>query len=332
MTITRRSLKRAAQLSVWLTATLAGATAAHAQSWRPEKNVEIIVGTGPGGALDRAARTVQKLFHDRQLVPLSTVVNKPGGGHAVALAYLNQHPGDGHYLQVTSEPLLTNRITGKSAISYTDYTAIAQLFNEYMAFTVYADSPLKSGRDLAERLRKDPASLSISVSTSLGNANHIALVLVAKAAGGDIRKPKTVVFNSAGDAMTALAGKHVDVIVTGPANQVPLAQAGKVRILAIAAPRRLTGALGEVPTWKEQGVDVVAGTWRAVVAPRGLGAAQIAYWDEVFSKLSRGEEWQRDLERNHFANTYTASRETRQFFDAQNERLRAVLAELGLAK
>ena len=303
-----------------------------AQTWKPEKNVEIIVGTSPGGALDRAARTVQKLMEQKRLVPSSTVINKPGGGHAVALTYLNQHAGDGHYLQVTSEPLLTNKITGKSQIAYTDYTAIALLFYEYMAFTVHADSPIKNGKDFVARLRQDPASLSDSVSTSVGNANHIALALVAKAAGAAPKRLKTLVFNSAGDARTALAGKHIDMIVTGPASIAPMVHAGTLRIVAIAAPQRVTGLLADVPTWKEQGVDVVAGTWRAVVAPRGLDKAQLSFWDGVFSQLARSEEWRTDLENNLFANTYASSAETRRFFDAQYVRLTEVLGELDLAK
>ena len=303
-----------------------------AQTWKPEKTVEIIVGTGAGGALDRATRTVQKLMQDKRLVPGSVVVNKPGGGHAIALNYLNQNPGDGHYLQVTSEPFLTNKITGRSQLTYTDFTPIARLFNEYMAFTVNAGSPILNGKDFANQLRKDAGALSVSVSTALGNANHIALALFAKSVGADPRRLKTVVFSSAGDALAAVAGNHIGMIVTGPANIIPMVQAGKVRILGVSAPKRMGGALADTPTMKEQGIDVEAGTWRIVVAPRGLTKAQIAYWDNVFRQLTGSSEWRSDLEKNLFSNTYADSAETRHFLNEQNERLSAVLTELGLAK
>ncbi|MBI3937471.1 MAG: tripartite tricarboxylate transporter substrate binding protein [Betaproteobacteria bacterium] len=299
--------------------------------WKPEKNVEIVVGSSAGSALDRVARTVQKLFQDLKMVDSSVVVNKVGGGHMVALTYLNQHAGDGHYLEVISEPLITNRITGRGAVSHPDITPLARLFTEYMAFTVNADSPLKSGKDLADQLRRNPGSLSISIMTARGNANHIALVSIAKAAGADARKLKTVIFTSA-SAITALAGGHVDVIISGPAIVMPLVRSGKLRILAIAAPRRLGGAFAGIPVWKEHGIDVAAGTWRVVVGPGALPPQEIAFWDGAFSKLIQSREWRDDLEKNLFTDSYMNSRDTRHFLEIEYDRLRAALAELGMVR
>src|SRR5258706_7938041 len=145
-----------------------------AADWHPEKPVEIISGVAPGGALDIMARAMQKIWQDRRAFSVpSTVVNRPGAGSSVAWTYLNSHPGDAHYLAVTSATLLTNAITGSNPLNHNDVTPLAQMLSEYVVFAVRADSPLKTARDLVERLKRDPASISFGLATTLGNPSHI---------------------------------------------------------------------------------------------------------------------------------------------------------------
>lgn len=324
------SMSRSIGLALCLACTV---VVAHAQAWKPEKPVEVVVGVGPGGSMDRTARDVQKLLQTKFLLPVpSNVMNKPGGGHAVALSYLAMRPGDAHYIQVVNTPFLTNKILGRSPISHTDYTAIAMLFEEAEAFAVHVDSPIKTGRDLIELLRKDPVALSISISTGVGTANQVAVVLMAKAAGIDPRKVKAVAFNSASEGVTAVVGRHVDVLVTTPFSIMPLVETGKLRFIAVATPKRLTGAMAQVPTWREQGIDSAVGAWRAVIAPRGLSDAQIAYWDSVFGKLTGQKEWRAELDKNLATDTYMPSTKARQFFDTEDVKYRAVFSDIGLAK
>ena len=123
------------------------------------------------GPQDRTGRLIQKILQEQKLVPAPVnVVNKPGGGGVIGLTYLSQHPDDGHYLMVNSMTLFTNHITGRTALAYTDFTPLAVIGVEYVGVAVLSDSPVKSGRDLAERLKKDPASLSVSIGTTFGNA------------------------------------------------------------------------------------------------------------------------------------------------------------------
>ena len=210
-----------------------------AQTWKPEKQVEIIIGTSPGGPQDRMGRAVQRILQERKLVatPL-TVVNKAGGGGSLALNFLNQHAGDGHFMAVNALSTLTNHITAKSTIAPSDLTPLAMMGAEYVGITVRAESPLKTGKDLLDMLRKDPASLSVAVGTALGNATHLSFVLAMKAGGVDIKKLKTVVFGSGGDSMTALLGGHVDVAASAPSAMLSQVQAGKLRIVVIGAPAR----------------------------------------------------------------------------------------------
>lgn len=306
---------------------------AGAQSWRPEKPVEIPVGTGAGGPQDHMGRMLQKVLQENKLVSVPVnVMNKPGGGGVVVYDYVNQRANDPHYLMLHALTLFTNHITGKSTISHADFTPIAIMGVEYVAVSVRADSPLRSGADLVERLRKDPASLSVSIGTGLGNATHISFAQAMKEAGVDIRKLKTVVFNSPSEGVTALLGGHVDVMTGGASNVLQQVQAGRLRIIAIGAPQRLTGKLSNVPTWKDLGINSAFELWRGVAAPKGITRAQVQFWDDTLAKVAKSDLWRSDLENSQIDNIYKDSAETARYWKAQYDGARAVLTELGMAK
>ena len=163
-------------------ALFAFAASATAQTWSPQKNVELVVPNPPGGSNDKTARTVERIVVSNKLIPSTlSIVNRAGGGGSIAYTYVQQHAGDPHYLVVAGPALLTNHITGASKLHHTDLTAIASLFDDYTAFAVNADGPIKTGKDLVERLRKDPKSVTIGFSPLLGSHNHIAAGLLMKA-------------------------------------------------------------------------------------------------------------------------------------------------------
>ena len=304
----------------------------HAQ-WQPTKNVEIIAPAAAGSALDAVARLVQKVLQEKKLLNASlVVVDKAGGGNAVGFNYLNSRPADGHAILVTPFTIITNKITGANPINYQDITPIAMLADEHIAFVVNANSPMKSGRDLLERIKRDPASVSMALAASLGNANHIAISLVGKTQGVDPKRFKIAVFNSSGESITAVLGGHVELAITTTGLVGQHVQAGRVRVLAVAAEKRLAGALAQTPTWREQGVDVVFSSWRALIGPRGMSAKQVAYWDALMAKLSKEDEWQRDLEQNSLTPAYMNADATRKLLTQQADTLRAILVDLGLAR
>jgi putative tricarboxylic transport membrane protein len=260
------------------------------------------------------------------------VVNKPGGGGVIGLTYLSQHPGDGHYMIVNAVTLFTNHITGRTTLSYADFTPLAVIGAEYVGVAVLADSPIKTGRDLAERLRKDPGAMSVSIGTAFGNATHISYALAMKAAGVDIRKLKTVVFNSGGDAMTALLGGHVDAMASAPSTLLQHIKAGKVRMLAVVAPKRLSGDFAGIPTWKELGIDVTFELWRGLTGPKGMTRPQVQFWDDALGRMARSEEWKKQLAQYDMEDVYRNSTETARYWKAEHDEVKGVLTELGLAK
>lgn len=316
-----------------LTAALLAAGPLPAQGWKPDKPVEIVVPTTPGGGIDRTARLLQKIIQDDKLAPVPvTVTNKPGGGGAVSLVYLNQHAGDAHVIAINSPNLIANDINGRGAVKMQEVTPLANLFSEYTVVAVRADSPLKGGQDFIDRLRRDPQSLAVSTPTTLGSVNHLSFALVAKAGGIDPRKLKAVVLGSGGDAVTALLGGHIDAHTGTPSSVVRMVQAGQIRALAILAPKRIGGPYAATPTWTELGYKAVMDTWRGVIGPKGLTPAQIAWWDGVLAKVVATPAWKDALEQNTWEANYLNSMQTRKLFESEHAEYRTILGDLGMLK
>lgn len=317
--------------SIILSGALA-ATAAGAQAWSPAKNVEIVSSSGPGGASDRQARTVQMLLQAMPGIPSVTVNNRPGGGGTVALTVLAQHPGDAHYLYVMQTGILVNRILGVSAIGYRDLTPLAMLMREHIVAWVKADSPLATGKDLVARLRKDPSSLAFGLSNARGNQNHILIAMLARAAGADPKSLKIVVYSSGSQGVTATLGGHVDVWVGSAATVVPHEAGGAARSLGIGAAERQPGVLAGIPTFREQGIDAVFSDARGFIGPKGLAPAQVEYWSGAFARMVEDEAWKKDLDRFAWAPDFKDAAETMKFLEERSELLAKILAELGLVK
>ena len=307
------------------------APVAGAADWKPEKGIELIVPTGPGSGVDNTARTLQAIMQANKLVePQITVTNKAGGSYGVALNYLGQFAGDGHRLLVQTSTPLSALLTGQLKVNYFEFTPLANLITEPIAFIVRAESPLAGARDVAQRLKADPSSLSIALAAARGNAYHIAAALLAKTVGADIKKLKIVVYGSSAEAMAALLGGHVDVVSVTPGNFLPMLEARKIRIVGVASRKRLAGPLAAVPTLKEQGLDVVFDVPRSIMGPKGLTAEQIRYWDGVFQRIIKTEGWRQAVDRNQWDEDYMTSAELGKNLKAQYEILKEVLTELGM--
>ena len=309
---------------------LPAATVNAQTSWKPERTVEMVVFAAPGGGNDKSARVMLKIWQETKLVD-AIVTNKVGGGGSLAYTYVSQKGGDAHYIAIAQAGLITNHITGRSPLHYSDVTPLSFVGSEPVALAVRADSPYKSLKEFVEQLRKDPASLSISVGSTRGAINHFTIARLAKAAGIDPRRLKILVFGGGAESVTNLLGGHIDAMVQAVNNAIPYHKAGKMRILGLSAPKRSPG-LPDAPTFREQGYDVVMEGWTIFVGPKGLTTAQVAYWESVFEKTVRHDEWKKYLQFNSWEWGYKNSKETLAYLKNDYEQSKALLSELGLAK
>jgi putative tricarboxylic transport membrane protein len=325
-------MRKMMSVAVGLVAAVSAGTAS-AQGWSPQRNVEVIVPSTAGGSLDTTGRMVTRMFSDLKLLPVSSSIsNRPGGGHAVAYNYLAQRPGDPHFLGVTSMTLLASHINGHIPQTYTDFTPLAVLLTEYIAIAVRADSPLKTGRDFVDAMKKAPGSLSLALSSAPGGTHHISFGLPLLSAGVDTSKAKFVAFNSSGEAVAALLGGHVDVISAGTVNVAPFVASGKVRALAVSSTKRMSGPLAVAPTWPELGHKGVMENWRGVIGAKNLAPEPTAYWETAFRRITSSDEFRNYADQNQWETTFRGAEDSRKFMAEQYDELKAVMTFLGLVK
>ncbi len=307
---------------------------AGAQSgWKPAKPVEFVNPAAPGGSVDLMIRLTKKFAEDTKAFDVaSNVIYKTGANGGIAMDYVAQAAGGNETLIAVSHTFLTHKLTGESRTDWRDLTPVGILFKEYHVIAVRADSQIRDGRDLIERLRRDPASVSFGFFGNPGNHLHLAAAIPLKAAGVDIRKLTTVPYRSGPEAITAVLGGHIDAALVSAVNTEQQVAAGKMRVITQSGGKRLPGFLQQVPTWKELGVNVEYATAQGYAGPRGMSREAVAYWESLLARLSKEEEWNRNLARSMWDSTYMTGAQHRKYYEDEFARMQAILVELGLVK
>jgi putative tricarboxylic transport membrane protein len=300
--------------------------------WRPDKTVEIIIGAAPGGANDRVARAVQRGLQEGRFADSVVALNKPGAGQTIAFTYLASKNANPHYLGLASSSWLTTVAGEKVSVTPRDVTPIARVVNEYQVYFVRSDSFIHGVQDIIGKLKQDPGAVSFGISTAVGNPIHLSIGMLARHAGADATKLRTVVFNTGTATAAQVAGGHLDVGVQSPGSAYTLSQSGKVRLIGVAGPRRLPGELANVPTLKEQGVDVEANIFYTFFAPKGIDAAQALYWEKAIAAVMQTEQIKKDAQFNRWIIDLMGHQALPAYLDREVEIYRKTQAELGLLK
>jgi putative tricarboxylic transport membrane protein len=289
------NMKRVLVALLGLTAMI-GAASAQDAGWKPTRNVEIVIGNGAGGELDRIARAIQRAAQVDHLSSANiNVINKPGTGQMVGVAYMNDHPGDAHYFAILNKSWLAT-MASRNTPAYTDVTPIAGLYSANSIFAVNAASPIKNAKDLLDRMGQNIDSVSFAF-VARGGVEQASIVHLAMLAKADPKKLKILIFDNASKAALAVAGGHVDVYISSVGSALPLIQAGKLRAIGVAGPHRLSGDMASVPTFREQGVDIISQQAYFVVGPKGLTPAQVSYWENVLNKAVQTQGVQTEAKR-----------------------------------
>lgn len=301
--------------------------------WRPEREIEIIAGTPPGGGLDRVARALERTFQQHPLLERTAhVVNRPGDGARLAWTFVDKYERDPHVLSISSPNLTSDYLTGLATFNHNSYSPLAILLTEYIAFTARSDSPLHSGPDLLDRLARDPHSVTVALSTALGNPNHVAFMKLTQHAGADIDAPCIRVFDSALDAVADVVQGHADVAAVTAASLLPELRAGNIRTLAIASPGHIDGAFADTPTWLEYGIDCVAGAWRGVTAPAGIDDSHRAFWQTTLRRATETPAWKAELAKNQWSPFYLDGPDLKRYLAEEDMDIAARLRQLGLLR
>lgn len=308
-----------------------------ASDYQPDKAITIMAPSGAGGGLDTAARTVAKLAIDQGLVdqPIS-VENKPGGGQVIgSTEFATKEVGNDYKLMLASTPFVLNYIKkeGAAPISFRDVTPLVRLQVDYGVLAVKSDWKYKDLKSLMDALKADPTSVTIAGGGAPGTWDYLNSILVADSYGIDGNQVKYTAYDGGGEATTALLGGNADVLTSDLSSVAEYLKSGDVIVLGIGSPERLTDEqFADIPTYKEQGFDVVTENWRGIYGPKDMSPEAKAFWEDALTKVAKSEEWLAELKALGIQDGYMNSEDWYKSMEADEASYLKLYKKLGLAK
>ncbi len=308
------------------------ATASNAQEMKaPEGDIDYTVGAGAGSGPDLLARRIAKILNDEGIVPNPMLVNnRTGGSWTVASTYVIDHKGDENLVFGVSPTVFATPVVRGVPNFYEQITPLAMLVAADLLVVVAKDSPHNSLSDVIAAAKADPAAISMA-GANVGSTDHIVTSLMQKAGGVTIN---FIPFDGGGGQITsALLGGAVTMAIYPPDEALPLIEGGQVKPIAILSEERHpSDKFKDIPTAKEQGIDITWDSPQSVALPPETDPALVAWWDDKFGQMVKSDAWKAMVEENYFRDIYTPQAETRVAMDALYQRYLGVLTDLGLAK
>lgn len=295
---------------------------------RAAEPIKMMIPANPGGGWDTTGRALGKAMQDAGVASSVSYDNKGGAAGAIGLAqFVNSTKGDPNALIVMGAVMLGGMITGKPPVSLSQATPVARLTSEYNVFVLPGESPLKTMKDVVEQMKKDPGSVKWG-GGSRGSTEHIAAAMIARAVGVDPSKINYVAFRGGGEATAAILGGNVTIGGSGYSEFAEYIKTGKMRAVAVTSDKRLPGI--DVPTLKEQGIDVVIGNWRGVYGAGGIDAAQRKALTDRVIAATKSKSWAESLEKNQWTPAVLSGAAFDHFVDTEFASLRAVMVKSGM--
>jgi len=297
-------------------------------SARAAANLKMMIPANPGGGWDTTGRALGKALQESGAASSVSYDNKGGAAGAIGLAqFVNGSKGDPNALMAMGAVMLGGIITGKPPVNLSQATPLARVTSEYNVFVLPANSPLKSMKDVIEQMKKDPGSVKWG-GGSRGSTEHIAAAMIAREVGVDPSKINYVAFRGGGEATAAILGGNVTVGGSGYSEFAEYITTKKMIPIGVTSETRLKGI--DVPTLKEQGVNVVIGNWRGVYGASGITAEQRKALIDMIVKATKTKAWAESLEKNGWTPALLTGAEFEKFVDDEFASLRAVMAKSGM--
>lgn len=294
----------------------------HAQDY-PSRSIRIICTAAAGSPLDTMARMVGKMLAT-ELKTNVIIENRVGGTGAVGMAQAMNLPADGYTLVTATGSTSFLMADPKSTYGPGDFLFFRGLQSEPSSLAVRADSPYQSMKDIVEALKKDPTRISVGGFAAAGFHQFVFYRLQQNAGFETVWVP----FNGGNQAVLALLGKHIDAAAITPSSALPQLQKGEVRLLGISTATR-DAAFPTVPTYKEQGYDVVESIWRGLMVRRGTPDAVITKLNAALDRIEASEEWKVFMDKNKQAPMGLSSEEMQRHVEAEVKSRREFLARIG---
>ncbi len=291
---------------------------------------KLIVPAAPGGGWDQLGRAVGQSMQGAKLAERVQVLNVGGAGGTIGLAQLiNSNKGDGQALMVTGKGMVSAVFINKSPVTLTQATPIARLTGEYEVLVVSAASKLRNMADLVAMFKANPGSVSWGGGLA-GGVDQLTAGMIVQAIGGELGKFNYVAYNSGGEVLAQTLGGHLTVGLGGYNEYAAQISAGKLRALAITAPKRLEGV--NVPTLKEQGIDVEFVNWRGLMAAPGISEAQRQALVKAVADMVKSAGWKATVDKNEWLDLYMGGDEFKAYVEAEQKTVLKTVTDLGLVK
>jgi putative tricarboxylic transport membrane protein len=295
-----------------------------------QMDLKIMAPAAPGGGWDQTARAVQQALTAEKLVKSAQVINVAGAGGSVGLAqFVNGAKGDGSQLMVNGFVMVGALLMNKSPVTLDQTTPIARLTEETQVIVVPANSPIKNAKDLAAAVKENVAKVTWA-GGSAGGVDQITAALFAGAIGADASKVNYIPFSGGGESLAAILGSKVTAGISGWGEYEGQIRSGKLRAIGVTSAQRLPGL--DVPTFKEQGLDLVIANWRSVMAPPGISPQQKAALVELVDKLVKSPAWKETLRQKGWDDAYVSGDAFAAFLKQETARVSDVLKSIGLVK
>ncbi|HXF88731.1 MAG TPA: tripartite tricarboxylate transporter substrate-binding protein [Xanthobacteraceae bacterium] len=306
------------------------ATAAFATPALAQLELKIMAPAAPGGGWDQTARAMQQALVASGAAKSVQVYNVAGAGGTVGLAqFVNNAKGDGSQLLVNGFVMVGAILLNKSPVSLDQVTPIARLTQETQVMVVPANSPIKNAKDLAAAVKADVAKVTFA-GGSAGGVDHIMAALFVGAAGAEAAKVNYIAFSGGGESLAAILGGKVTAGISGYGEYEGQIKAGKLRPIGVTSPQRLPGV--DVPTFREQGIDLVLTNWRSVMAAPGISSAQKKTLEDAIEKMAKSAAWKDILKQRGWDDAYLAGDAFVKFLKDEQVRVHNVLKSVGLVK
>lgn len=292
--------------------------------------IKMMLPANPGGGWDTTGRALGKALQDAGVASSVTYDNKGGAAGAIGLAqFVNGSKGDPNAMMVMGAVMLGGIITGKPPVNLSQATPLARLTSEYNVFVLPANSPFKSMAEVVAQLKKDPGSIKWG-GGSRGSTEHIAAAMIAREVGVDPAKINYVAFRGGGEAISAILGGNVTVGGSGFSEFAEYIATGKMKPIGVTSGQRLKGAAANVPTLKEQGINVEIGNWRGVYGAPGISKAQRDELVAQIEKATKSKAWAEALQKNDWTPAWLGGDAFAKFVDDEFASLRATMAKSGM--
>ncbi|MET9863157.1 tripartite tricarboxylate transporter substrate binding protein [Streptomyces smyrnaeus] len=289
--------------------------------------LRFMVPNTPGGGYDITARTAAKNAEDAGLNHNIEVFNLPGAGGTVGLSRLVNERGNGKLTMSMGLGVVGAVHTNHAPSTLADATPVARLTEEPDIVVVAKNSKYKTFQQLLADWKKRPRSMPVGGGSSPGGPDHLAPMLMARAAGIKTKSVNYVPFDGGGELLASVLGGKVKFGVSGLGEYRDQIKSGELRLLAVTGPERVKGF--DAPTLKESGVDVSFTNWRGMMAPPGLTDAERDKLIHFMSELRRSKEWRQSLRKNGWDDAWLPGDKYGRFLKSENERVDSVLKELG---